>query len=135
MPVSYPFTITSQEESSLLTQIPISGENERENRENRERDSQEVYPGCQLKKGMSQTALGQNTQLLHYTLLVMGSHYSNFATMHLVGSVCDNIPLCTVGPQPMKNARGCCNSCHNISNNNVGKTTGDTQTFLKLTQQ
>lgn len=84
---------------------------------------------------MSQTALGQNTQLLHCTLLVMGNRYYNSATMHLVGSVGDNIPLCTIGPQPMKNARGCCNSCHNISTNNVGKTTGDTQAFLKLTQQ
>lgn len=53
MSVSYPFIIISQEESSLLTQIPISGENERENRENREnreRESQEVYPRLVTEK-------------------------------------------------------------------------------------
>lgn len=56
---------------------------------------------------------------------MMESHFYNFATMQLTGSVCQNILLCTSGPQTVNNAFRCCHNNHRRHSD----------LFLKLTQQ
>lgn len=53
----------------------------------------------------------------------------NLATMQLANFVDHNIPWCAISFWPMKDATGCCHSCHNINSDNGGETTGDTQSF------